>query len=1359
MKSQKSVFVRHQFIFACKRMCFFLLTVFIPALAIVPAFASGNTDTVYINLRSGIFGINYDPVVQHIYIWFDKHNSRYDDDWEIKQIESGVYQMRSRAWKDFFWQVDTAKKAAWKISNGSFGFPGGSANRLEETSVLVFNQKDPNRIPPFGLRFTNAQLTYDRISREVTVTAEGTVVSSSADWTAAPVDNNTLHIRNNRPNLFSDGRNTFFKIDTYQARVYRIMDGNFGTPGGREWLLSEEVGEFKGEVVPSTEQVEEDLGMKWDKPSTLPSPWVDAEKARYRSLLKQGRYDVLVVPFQVQGYAIDRPGRSLMTRYLIDRIERTTGSRVPSLTLVSKALGESMRRHGDSEISSLANDLNIKVLIKGYVGHHRDEKMKVTLFVQVRDQARGFKPSSKTIRIERKEVAFSDDHLPSEAFSDLLDSLMNDLPLHQLTKTQIKTYKKEKKISVPDTIQEITSRTPASPVLSAYYLQFLGMLYPEENAAREYLFERSLVSLHQVSPNSPDYPLLKARAYFYLHRRPAALEALRSTATPEEKAMIAVLNGDLPMLKKTVEAIKEPLPKLIAQIELNDLLWLYDSYNAKKTGEAVANGFTGWKMLIGRRLRASDVWTVRSNVEIKKALDDLLPVPDFTVDSIARASIARGDSLYNNPELEFSVYNHCARLLTDQADKFIISDSALPVQRDIVDLMAAIGESNLMKMANLRIKVQALHEEGLSLLDRYELLYRGHPYISYLRSVALYNLAKAKQNLAADNLTKTAGDLAYQACWLSQGQNATSYAECGNHSLYDADYPRRSYWSPSADTARDRLLRENTSSTFQAAKLSTQQLYTLQNLEQSLNYTHAIFGYLETYYEKLREFKMTREAGDLLKKNSNRFKGNMLGTAFFAKQRERDGDVPGAQKLYEEAIDSGQTVWGPYLNLGRLYIQQGEFRKASATFDKYPLFLVAPDEFRSDDAVNTVALSQQAFGAGKLLLWAGAIKESMTFFKRSADYQTGSGASMRSVTLLALNERNYDLALQSSLETAKRYNMSSDYAEYIRLLHVLGYHKEAWAVTGTLPRKNIDDSSWSPIILGHQMEGKREDEQLAWFEQNFKETASLYKKQQYVFMSHILDRAPYEKVSELVERIGNNDGGGKSSPAHAAQKAKSFLAWFADGYYQLRMKNFQGAYQVFRDRVARDTGAYVKSSGHILPYFVWSCIKSGRASEADSYIQAYLDFYGKDFDYYLLKAFLSAGQKKHMEAMNHLKSAQYVLPDKLEGRVMYPLYQLLESCEWLYEESGYEGYRGLALTWAQLYQKIQPTIAWTYSIEAKFSTVKDERLKALALTLYLDRQSDRITNFSDQEKRAAKEWLKDNNPFITTFRPAHSKEI
>ena len=46
------------------------------------------------------------------------------------------------------------------------------------------------------------------------------------------------------------------------------------------------------------------------KPS--PSPWESAEKARGRALFPAGGFDVLVIPYQVNGFALDRSTRSLM---------------------------------------------------------------------------------------------------------------------------------------------------------------------------------------------------------------------------------------------------------------------------------------------------------------------------------------------------------------------------------------------------------------------------------------------------------------------------------------------------------------------------------------------------------------------------------------------------------------------------------------------------------------------------------------------------------------------------------------------------------------------------------------------------------------------------------------------------------------------------------------------------------------------------------------------------------------------------------------------------------------------------------------------------------------------------------------
>jgi hypothetical protein len=172
------------------------------------------------------------------------------------------------------------------------------------------------------------------------------------------------------------------------------------------------------------------------------------------------------------------------------------------------------------------------------------------------------------------------------------------------------------------------------------------------------------------------------------------------------------------------------------------------------------------------------------------------------------------------------------------------------------------------------------------------------------------------------------------------------------------------------------------------------------------------------------------------------------------------------------------------------------------------------------------------------------------------------------------------------------------------------------------------------------------------------------------------------------------------------------------------------------------------TSHAVLPFAVLSGVKNGKAAEMAPYLKQYGKLYGKNFAFHLASAFMSAGEKNHKESIAHLKSAQHALPDRTDSYTLDPLYQLLETCEWLYADTGISGYRTLAHDWAKTYQRVEPLCAWLYSIEAKFSTSPGDRLRAIAMTLYLDPRSDRISSISQKEKDEALEWLKKNNPFL-----------
>ena len=178
-----------------------------------------------------------------------------------------------------------------------------------------------------------------------------------------------------------------------------------------------------------------------------------------------------------------------------------------------------------------------------------------------------------------------------------------------------------------------------------------------------------------------------------------------------------------------------------------------------------------------------------------------------------------------------------------------------------------------------------------------------------------------------------------------------------------------------------------------------------------------------------------------------------------------------------------------------------------------------------------------------------------------------------------------------------------------------------------------------------------------------------------------------------------------------------------------------------------------------IPYLTWSAAKSGKASEVEFYLADYKKELGNDFDYYLSQAFLSAGKKDHQGAIRNLESARYHL-SHFNGKRLFPgWYQLAEICEWLYEDSKYEGYREQLLKFVRLRQTIRPMDSWAYAFEAKYTKSDADRTRALAITLYLDKQSERIAHFSNGQKSKALDWLKENNPFLQSQQKSRQKDI
>lgn len=888
-------------------------------------------------------------------------------------------------------------------------------------------------------------------------------------------------------------------------------------------------------------KVMEDLGMSQIKPDQRPkSDWIESEKALYRDLLKNSTYDILIVPFQVQGYAIDRVGRSLMTRYLSNHIEVLTNVKMPSPTLVARALGENARTFDDKEVYQLANDLKVKILIRGYVGHKRDEKMIVTLLVQVRDDNSFLSPETKATILNWQDIPFSDERPPSEVFLGLLDEIISRLPLKATNKPEVLVYKKVQQLPIPETVLSMVSRKPDSPVISTYHLQLLGMLFPEQRTAMEHLFERSLVSLTSVSPKSPDYALLKARAYFYLYRRPAALTALGTPSTPEEKAFLALLNGNLSELKKWVDEIKSPLHKLMAQIELNEQRWSYKQHLSNETYEDITGKFPDWKMVITRRLQSKDQWDVQSNIEVKLKLDEVFPIPAFTAKDLAISRMTLSESPIEGEDIEFSVYNHNRKLFASQGKKFCcVNDGRNLVERDYLDLLSAIGESNLLKNVRHQLFIQHLPESALQILNRYEMVYRGHPEMTYLKAETAHKLSDRKKNQSHEHFLKVRKESAYNAYYWSQGQTKTSH-ECfywlglnlkrpfePPFYWYDADYPRRYYWDKQGEGDR-KVFKNSYLSDINIPYYPWHKKEETKNEELALLYTHKEFLTLRTFYDFLLSVKkhyaseqreldvsLEKKIKRLLEANRNRFVGHPGLIKLLAEMKEQQDNGKEATSIYEEAITANPDVWKPYKELGNMYIRQGDFKNALATFQRYPLF-------KGGHSGNMVQMSNLAHGAALQLWWCGAVDESIPLFRLASNSNTGSAAEMASSGILALLEQDYPKAAFHFLQLIKRYNNKFGYRDYMTMLHLMGYHKEAWSVFNSINIISNSPYIWTSAFIGHRMEAKTDLEITQWLlKKDIKQDPIEYfaNIDKYLLMNHLIDRSVNARTAKRIEEV------------------------------------------------------------------------------------------------------------------------------------------------------------------------------------------------------------------------------------------------
>jgi hypothetical protein len=472
-----------------------------------------------------------------------------------------------------------------------------------------------------------------------------------------------------------------------------------------------------------------------------------------------------------------------------------------------------------------------------------------------------------------------------------------------------------------------------------------------------------------------------------------------------------------------------------------------------------------------------------------------------------------------------------------------------------------------------------------------------------------------------------------------------------------------------------------------------------------------------------------------------------------------------------KSIQQDPALWDNYFSLGSYILKSGGSpEEAAQVLLKYP-------DFHQQHPQDPLAVSISANDAGSLFYALGLPTLARPFYSIAADLDTHSDASLCDAQRLDLLDGDYPGAAQLALQRGNRFGNANAYRDYLSLLHVMGRSGQAWETFAQLRDAFDSPQIWVSALIAQRVAGKSETEIRAWLLQPEIRSAQ---SRAHHFATHealwafSTDRMPPADLGALVEQLdgppvahaqtrsgttevphptipdatavvsSSHFRDGKRAQLPPGRLIKSEQAFFADAYAALR----HGQFDVALERLD-DMADHYRIEDYALAYFAYAAANTGDTEKLEGYIETLNSApYNErlSFDQLLAKAFFAGQRKDANVALKDLRAALRLRP-YTEDRPVMTEYQYAEACEWLYQDTGDPRFVAELLDWARKQQEVQPIAAWAYSMEYDYEKPGAARIRALAMTEYLDPASPRIKKASQAERAIAKAWLLEHPPF------------
>lgn len=1102
-----------------------------------------------------------------------------------------------------------------------------------------------------------------------------------------------------------------------------------------------------------------------------PSPWLESEKQFHRSLLDGQKYDVLIVPFQTQANGVDLVGRMLMTYRLALAVAQNTNLKIAPLEIVYPVLGVPARFHDEPEVMALAKRLGVSRIIWGYAGT-RDypDVQTIQLTFSIIDQKNtADKDFSQTQFKNWPYQTLAPEVLPSHHFEKHLDEVLAFLDIPYQTSRREERIPGRTNYTVPESPAAILSNADYPALYQSYLLQMLAMLAPTDYHKTQ-LFTRSLINVFTVAENDPDRRLIEARAYLHLYRRPAALKRLEGVNTKEAAALLEYINANLPELEQKVDMLPPSIKQFLARLELFELKDEYKKQISDDEKKAFVAGYPGWEYLLNIRLSHYNAWKRASNFELKLLLDQLFPIKGFSAKELAPGFQITQAGSPDQLQVDLLFQKHI-RLARAQLRKDpIAADSSGGLSADdLLTMLDSVGINNLLQKIYFYAFVQDVPSKGLSMCDEALRIYEGHPYFATYKAMALTRSLKERGAEEKQTVTDQRFDLSLNALWWNGCHNwvhrktrmvASKVPEVKKPFIdpqslifaIESDYPFRTNIVDYKRRPESMLMAwEHT------------RVYFHKSVYEHLSMIPPMSSERKEYAEK---------ASAILSDLSSRFNGNpdkvkFLSTVSVARPasprpstaRSEQTGHQDRKSIFLKEVESNSQDWEFYEKLAQICIEEENYLAAQQVMLRYPK-IKTPEKF------DAVTVSNIAGEAGDKLFWKGAADLSKPFYQLSAALDTGSDASISSREMLSVLDHDFQTATAQALRRAKRYEYGGAYSDYMTYLHLAGAHDTAWSLFNTLLGRFKYPDIWYAASVGHRLQGTRPKQLADWMMQ-MAQLSPAEKQKGHIAQFGIWflnDLAPAPELLSAIEAldappataIRNSMQGLKLSNADAAASTskndapKLFYSSFARGYDLILQKEYAAAFKILAEMMDVYGWQYGNAGKTVQSYAVWAGIKSGQKELLEKtviYLYDHSNFpQGNDFDAELVYAAYEGGTGNHDKAVTRLKNA-FSSKGLREARLFGKWFQLVQLCQWLYEDSHDPRYRQLALQWARSYQQIQPMHAWAYMVEAELTDQQESKIKALACAQLLCPQSRRLDGFDRSLREKAAQWMKANNPF------------